>query len=243
MIVKMAHNQSYWASIDADIESHLKKAIPIRPPVSVFEPMHYLVFAAPRTTAPALCVASCELVGGHRDQAMAAASAIHLMHAASYTHEHLPLTDRPMPRPTIPHAFNPNVELLTGDGIMPFGFELLARSDDPAQNNSDRILRAIIEITRAAGSQGMVDGQYLQVQMQGGQLNGAELHDAGWIEHVCKKKEGMINGLLYGVGKNEKGMMELVERLRKLALKELESFNDRKVESISSIVEANLCSV
>nr|WOK24098.1 GPPS [Cornus officinalis] len=273
MIVTMAHNQSYWASIDADIEVHLKNAIPIRPPLSVFEPMHYLAFAAPRTTAPALCIAACELVGGHRDQAMAAASALHLMHAAAYTHEHLPLTDRPRPKPTVHHAYSPNIELLTGDGIFPFGYELLARHNDVAKNSSDRILRVIIEITRAMGSQGVVDGQYREVQCN--QSDGEEPCHVGWIDYVCKKKEGelhacgaacgailgggseeeierlrkyglyvgMIQGMVHGVGKNEKESKEVVEGLRELAMKELENFSDRKVESISSLVEANLCNV
>ncbi|KAL8462522.1 hypothetical protein ACS0TY_033525 [Phlomoides rotata] len=136
-VIAVAQNPCYWASIEAEVETYLKNAIPIKSPESVFEPMHHLTFAAPRTTASALCVAACELVGGDRRQALAAASAIHLMHAASYTHQNLPLTDRPRPKPTVEHKYTPNVELLTGDGILPFGFELVARS----QANPDRILR------------------------------------------------------------------------------------------------------
>ncbi|KAI8552837.1 hypothetical protein RHMOL_Rhmol06G0299200 [Rhododendron molle] len=126
MMVTMAHNSqsSYWASIEEEMEAHLKQAIPVRLPTAVFEP---IVFAAPKTKAPAPCVASCELVGGHRAEAMDAASALQLMHSAAYTHENLPLTDRPNHKPMIHHAYNPNIELPTGDGIVPFGFELLAR--------------------------------------------------------------------------------------------------------------------
>ncbi|PSR85329.1 Heterodimeric geranylgeranyl pyrophosphate synthase small subunit like [Actinidia chinensis var. chinensis] len=271
VMVTMAHNsQSYWASIEAEIEAHLKQAIPVRPPVEVFEPMHHLVFAAPRTKAPALCVASCELVGGDRTLALATASALHLMHSAAYTHENLPLTDRPRARPAIRHAYNPNIELLTGDGIVPFGFELLART---VQNNSDRVLRVIIEMAHAVGSQGVVEGQYNEFLAF--QSNGEELHDEKWLEHVCKKKEGelhacgaacgailgggseeeieklrkyglyvgMIEGILNGMGRNEKGLLEMVEKLGALALKELESFSGTKAEAISSLVEANLCNV
>ncbi|KAJ7963804.1 Heterodimeric geranylgeranyl pyrophosphate synthase small subunit like [Quillaja saponaria] len=62
MIIKMS--QFHWASTQADVEAHLRQAIPVREPLSVFEPKHHLVFAAPRNTAPALCIAACELVGG-----------------------------------------------------------------------------------------------------------------------------------------------------------------------------------
>ncbi|KAL6975274.1 Transferase of alkyl or aryl groups [Sarracenia purpurea var. burkii] len=278
MMVARPNSQSYWTSIEADVEAHLQKAIPIRPPTTVFEPMHYLVFAAPKTKAPALCVAACELVGGHQDQAMAAASALHLMHSAAYTHEHLPLTDKPIPKPTIHHAYGPNIELLTGDGIVPFGFELLARSIKPAQNNSGRILRVIVEITRAVGSQGIVDGQYRQLRRIQSNFNSSsdKQYDEEWVEHVLKKKEGeihacgaacgailgggseeeierlrkcglyvgMIQGVMNVVGENEKkGFREVVERLGEMAMKELEIFNGRKVEPISSLIEASLGNV
>ncbi|CAK7349670.1 unnamed protein product [Dovyalis caffra] len=254
------YDRSYWISINDEIDAHLKQAIPIRPPLTVFEPMHHLTFDAQQTTAPALCIAACELVGGNRDQAMAAASALRLMHAAAFTHEHIILAGS---RARIGHSFGPNIELLTGDGMIPFGLELLATSDDPTQNNSERILRVIIEITQAMGSQGMLDGQYNQVQY--GQSD--------YIDHVCKKKEGRFYacagavgailgggteeeieklrryglhvGLVQGVLSNwferkEKGSMEKVlNELGNLALKELEGFDQGNVLAISSLVETN----
>lgn len=260
IVVAVAQNQSYWTSIDADIQTYLKKAIPIRPPESVFEPMHHLTFAAPRTTAPALCVAACELVGGDRSQAMAAAAAVHLMHAAAYLHENLPVTDRPRPKPTVQHRFDANIELLTGDGIIPFGLELLARSMDPAQGNADKILRVIVEITRATGSQGMVYGQYHEL---GPNID----DDLEIIEYVSKKKEGELYacgaacgavlgggaeeeieklrkfGLYVGTaqgmfGKNKSGVLEnKIEKFKTMALEELEGFKEEKTEMISSLVE------
>ncbi|XP_062170277.1 heterodimeric geranylgeranyl pyrophosphate synthase small subunit, chloroplastic-like [Alnus glutinosa] len=268
MMVTMSQNQSYWASVNAEIDAHLKQAIdPLRPPREVFEPMHHLAFAAPQNKAPALCVAACELVGGHRDQATAAASALHLMCAASFTHEQLPLTDRPRPRPrtssrpTAHHAYGPNIELLVPDSMTPFGFELLAKSDDPAQNNSGRILRVTVEIARAMGPQGIVDGQYQELERP-------QSDHTRWIKRVCKKKEGgfhacaaacgailgggseeeiemlrrfglyvgMIQGMLHGVGRKEKGLAKMVEELRTLALKELEEFKGGKAEAIASFL-------
>lgn len=143
---------------------------------------------------------------------------------------------------------------------MPFGFELLGRS---VQNNSDRILRVIIEISRAVGSQGLVDGLYQEMLLR------RSSEGEGMIEYVCEKKEGelhacagacgailgggseeeieklrkfgvyvgMIQGMVYGVGRNKEGRNEVVEKLRGMALKELEIFSGRKVEQISSLVQ------
>ncbi|KAL3733480.1 hypothetical protein ACJRO7_022929 [Eucalyptus globulus] len=193
-------SSSQWQAIHADIEAHLKKAIPVNPPPVVLEPMHHLTFAAPRSTAPALCVAACELVGGSRDQAMPAAAALHIIRAAAVAHENLPLTDRPAIRPPVAHPFGPNVELMTGDGMVPFGFELLAGSGDPAGGNSGRVLRAIVEITRAVGSQGMVHGQYREVEYLLSRVQGSR-DDQEWAaDHVWAKKEGDLHACAAACG-------------------------------------------
>lgn len=230
--------------------------------------MHHLTFTAPEITAPALCIAACELVGGYKEQAIVAASAIHLMHAASYAHEQLPLTDGDKPKTK--HLFGPNIELLTSDGIIPFGVELLAQMNDPFQTNSQRILRVIVEITRAIGSQGMIEGQYNMSQHS--QSSGEEAYHVSIIDKVCKKKEGELHacaaacGAILGGGSEEEietlrrygqyvgtiqGILNLVEKdekwrvlikeineLRDLALNELKDFHHGKVEAISSFVEA-----
>ncbi|KAF5728408.1 chloroplast heterodimeric geranylgeranyl pyrophosphate synthase small subunit [Tripterygium wilfordii] len=217
-VTAMSQSKSHWASINEDLVTHLKHSIPIRPPLVVFEPMHHLTFAAPETTAPALCIAACELVGGRREEAMAAASALHLIHAAYYAHEHLPLTDRARPKPKINHAFGPNIELLTGDGLVPFGFELLARSNDlTAQDNSDKILRVITEIARAAGPQGVIDGQYCNFLYT--QSNWKDSSQVEMIKRVSEKKEGELHacaaacGAIVGGGSEEE-----IEKLRKYGL-------------------------
>ncbi|KAF7831290.1 heterodimeric geranylgeranyl pyrophosphate synthase small subunit, chloroplastic-like [Senna tora] len=256
---------SSWASLQADVEAHLKHAMPMKEPLVVFEPMHHLSFAAPATAVPALCVAACELVGGQRHRAMPAASALLLMLAASYTHEHLPLTDRPKPKPRpepmIRHVYGPNIELLTGDGIVPLAFELLARSDDPARDDSDRVLRVIIEIARAVGSVGLVEGQYRKITTGGSGSDGGEVCHVESIRRVAEKiggemhacggacgailgggsedeierlrkygfYVGIIQGLLLQRGEiekeeEEKLIMEEVEKVRDLALMELEAF-------------------
>ena len=264
--MSQSHQSSYYTSIADDIEAHLKQSITIKPPISVFEPMYNLVFSAPPNSAPALCVAACELVGGRRSQAMAAASALHLIHAASFTHENLHLTDRPNSKPMVHHAYDPNVELLIPDAIVPFGFELLARSNDPAQNDSDRVLRVIVEITRAVGSQGIIDGQHQENIVS--RSNGKEPNNLKWIDYTCRKKEGelhacaaacgailgganeeeieilrkfglyvgMIQGYSKIVGSKERELERVVEELKDLALKELEHFKGRKVEAISSFI-------
>ncbi|GMJ15959.1 hypothetical protein HRI_005265100 [Hibiscus trionum] len=212
--VTMSCNQSYWASVSQDIEAHLKQAIPIREPLTVFEPMHRLMFAAPRNAAPALCVAACELVGGHRNQALPTASAIHVVYAASFFHEHLPLTESSRPKSKVEHVYAPSMELQIGDAMIPFGLELLSQSDDPTQNNSDRILHVMVEITRAIGSRGMIHGQFYQVEPHESDNN--ESSHMEQIERVSEKYEGTMYGCAAACGAIiGGGSEEEIERMRK----------------------------
>ncbi|XP_027331923.1 heterodimeric geranylgeranyl pyrophosphate synthase small subunit, chloroplastic-like [Abrus precatorius] len=258
-LVRITNPHPYWASLQAEIEAHIKQAIPIKEPLVVFEPMHHLVFAAPPTTAPALCLAACELVGGQRHQAMAAASALLLLQAATHTRENLLPADgsEPEPKPRVNGAYGPNIELLTGDGIAPFGFELLARSDDPAQGNSERVLRVMIEISRAVGSEGVINAQYMEARSDGEELRHVES-----MKRVVEKNEGGLHacaaacGAVLGGGSEEeidmlrkygfhvgmfhglrqRGFNEHVYEVRNQALHQLQFFKDRDLYAISSFI-------
>ncbi|XP_071730222.1 heterodimeric geranylgeranyl pyrophosphate synthase small subunit 2, chloroplastic-like [Rutidosis leptorrhynchoides] len=250
IVASVAQKLSYQDSIHLDIDTHLKKAIPIREPISVFEPMHYLTFAPPKTTSSVLCVAACELVGGNREDAIVVGSAIHVMNAAIYVHEHLLLKGVKEPESRTPYRFGQRIELLTSDGMMPFGLELLAKSMDLASNNADKILRIIIEITRAMGAEGMVDcvtykncnGQSSR-QLHGcGAACGAIL-GGGSEEEIGRLRKygvyvGKIEGVLSEKDGNGGGKMELIEKWRALAIMELEYFDGKKIEQISSLMKA-----
>ena len=276
---------AYWSSINDQIEAHLNWAIRIRDPIVVFQPMHHLAFRGPKSMAPALCVAACELVGGHPAQALPAASAIHVMQAAVHVHDNLLHTGRaePKTRP-MDHGFNlnifsddcsrfnPNIQLLTAEGLLSFGYELMAKCNDYdnlGDDYSSRVLRATTEVARATGSQGMVDGQLREVERGCGEFDGGEAREEERLRYVHEKKDGvlhacagacgailggaseeeieklrkyglyggMIHGILNGVGKKNERVIEMVENLRELALKELKGFNATKIKAISTFID------
>lgn len=266
--VRMAMTQQtrnphlHLASLHADVQAHLKHSITLKEPLEVFQPMHHLIFSAPKTTVPALCLAACELVCGQRHHAISAASALLLMEAATFTHEHLPLTDKPKPKPEpgMNHVYGPNVELLTGDGIVPFGFELLARSD--GEGNSEQILRVMVEISRAVGSRGVIDAQYrktLEFRSDGEETCHVEemrrvaekyecgLHSCGAAcggvlgggseEEIEKlRKFGFYVGMIQGMVKRGLKEGKEMNEARNLALQELKFFEDREVDAIKILL-------
>ncbi|CAM8890870.1 unnamed protein product [Rhodiola kirilowii] len=261
---------AYRESVDSDIDAHLKKVVTIRPPFEVFQPMHQLVFSTPINIASALCVAACEVVGGHRSNALSAAAALHLMHVATSAHENLLMGNNKVHHK---YPFGPNIELLTGDGVVPLGFELLAGQKCIGESSDDdftgRVVRVIVEITRAVGSRGVVDGQFrkyasnhskhdllcherqlIELKLRGkrsefyacGAACGAILGGGGEEEIERLRRFGLYMGMINQTVNEEEEELywrrEKVMELRNLGLKELEDFDEGKIEFVSSVVDS-----
>ncbi|KAJ6821900.1 putative geranylgeranyl pyrophosphate synthase 7, chloroplastic [Iris pallida] len=175
-----------------DIKAHTLRSLPADLHPSVAAPMRRLISAAPPTAAPALCLAACHLVGGSRDRAINAACCVQLMHAAFHVHGRCSAA-----------AHAPGVELMTGDGILSFGYEMLSEgAGDP-----ERVLRAVVEIASATGARGVLEGQLMEAEGEGEGL---------WVR---ERKEGRLFscsaacGAILGGGSEEE-----VERLRRFGL-------------------------
>lgn len=112
-------------------------------------------------------------------------------------------------------------------------------------------MQVVIEISKAVGAQGMVaredegvecDNLDRQVarQLHGCGAACGAIMGGGTLEEVERLKRygvyvGKIEWVLGDEGKDEGGKVELVERLRDLALKELECFDEKRIQQISTI--------
>ncbi|XP_022975728.1 heterodimeric geranylgeranyl pyrophosphate synthase small subunit, chloroplastic-like [Cucurbita maxima] len=254
---------SYWAAINEDIEEHLRRIIIAKDPPVVYEPLGHFVFSAPRNSAAAMCIAACEFVGGHRDQAMAAATALQLIYAATYTREYPPLTARGSSNAAmVDRVYAPNIQLLTGVGIAPIGFEILAGSCDLSESGSDRVRRVMGEMARAMGSEGWIGGQFKEleevtaaaeaeevIEKTEGELHarggacGAILGSGSEEEIEKMRKYGRIVGMVKGLskkvfgGKENERKREKIKELKALAFKELEGFKGEKVDQMCNFFD------
>ncbi|KAL5731266.1 hypothetical protein ACHQM5_004014 [Ranunculus cassubicifolius] len=237
-----------WARVNNEVEAHIQHVLAGKQPTSIYEPMSHLIVEVPRSMAPALCIAACEVVGGDKEKAIPAASALHLMHIATYTHEYLQLSEQSIPWP-----------------IMDM---LLAAMEEQPDINPDHILRVMVEIGRAMGSEGLVYGQYLKMRSMG--LVPDEPCEEGTIYEAFERKGGALYscgaacGAILGGGSDEeieklrryglyvgmihnimihdvlgrdKKLLKLADSLRFLALKELEGMKDKNIEKISGIID------
>ncbi|MFN3825177.1 MAG: polyprenyl synthetase family protein [Pseudorhodobacter sp.] len=95
--------------------------------------------------------------------AVSAAAAIEALHAYSLIHDDLPAMDDDDLRrgqPTVHVKWDEATAILAGDALQTLAFELLC---DPALGSADRRLALVASLARAAGAQGMVLGQALDI--------------------------------------------------------------------------------
>jgi farnesyl diphosphate synthase len=140
-------------------ENHLMTALAARADVPVVHAMRYALRGGKRLRG-FLVLESAALHGVARADAMPAAAAIEAMHAYSLVHDDLPCMDDDALRrgqPTVHVKWDEAVAVLAGDALQTLAFELLC---DPRLGNR---VGLIAGLARAAGAEGMVLGQALDI--------------------------------------------------------------------------------
>jgi geranylgeranyl diphosphate synthase type II len=141
-------------------------------PTKLVQAMRYSVEAGGKRLRPILCMAASRAVGGTEAEVMDAACALELIHTYSLIHDDLPAMDNDDIRrgkPTCHKAFDEATAILAGDALLTFAFDVLAAGRLERDNSVDSLarLRVIQLIARAAGASGMVQGQMLDLSLEG----------------------------------------------------------------------------
>jgi farnesyl diphosphate synthase len=130
----------------------------------VQEAMRYAVFAGGKRLRPFLVQASGGLFGISPAGAARTAAAIEVLHTYSLVHDDLPCMDDDVLRrgkPTTHVQFDEATAVLAGDGLLTLAFEILAHSNTHASAAVRSQL--VAGLARAAGSEGMVGGQMIDM--------------------------------------------------------------------------------
>ena len=128
------------------------------------EAMRYSLLAGGKRIRPVLALATARALGREAADVLPLAGALELIHTYSLIHDDLPAMDDDdlrRGRPTCHVAFGEDVAILAGDGLYAEAFRLVLtrQAGEPA-----RLLAAVGELAAATGVEGMVGGQYIDVQ-------------------------------------------------------------------------------
>ena len=153
------------------VDGALERVLPSEDavPVTLHRAMRYSVLAPGKRLRPTLVIAGAEAVGGAVDAVLDTACALELIHAYSLIHDDLPAMDDDdfrRGRLTNHKVFGEAMAILAGDALLTLAFRLVA--DNAARLSDPRfIARVVADVADAAGTDGMVGGQVIDIESEG----------------------------------------------------------------------------
>src|SRR5829696_4405532 len=127
------------------------------------EAMRHSLLAGGKRIRPVLALATAEALNRPPEEVLPLAAAIEMIHTYSLIHDDLPAMDDDELRrgkPTCHVAFGEDVAILAGDGLFA---EALRLALGEQHGEPEAVLAAVRELVAAAGVEGMVGGQFLDV--------------------------------------------------------------------------------
>jgi len=180
------------------VDSALETYFPDRPgsaaegvfPTSLHKAIRYSLFAGGKRVRPILSMASFEAVGGEGDEILPFACALEMIHTYSLIHDDLPALDNDDYRRgqlTCHKIFGEAIGILAGDALLTEAFRLMTSRPMGGRCLRDgRILDVVREVAHAAGMQGMVGGQVLDIESEGKEV------DLPTVEYIHTHKTGAL---------------------------------------------------
>ena len=190
-----------WKKRQELVECALKDALaqtPVLDPV-LRESMEYSLMAGGKRLRPVLLMAAADAVGADGTKFLPVACALEMIHTYSLIHDDLPAMDDDDYRRgklTNHMVYGDAVAILAGDALLTLAFTVILRQKDvPAE----ALLRVVDEISRAAGAEGMVGGQVLDLRAEGVRISMEELRrvhmgKTGALFHAALRSGAILAG-------------------------------------------------
>jgi len=181
---------AYPDDLKAAVEEGLRRHFPAAGERAnpVIEAMQYALFAPGKRFRPVLTLAGAQAVGGDWIRALPTACAFEFIHTYSLIHDDLPALDDDKLRrgqPSCHVRFGEGTAILAGDALLTEAFNLVVAAQSE-ESDSTTILRVLAEMGRAAGLDGMVGGQVVDIETTGQSV------DRETLEFVHHHKTGAL---------------------------------------------------
>ena len=151
----------------------------------LIESMRYSLLAGGKRLRPTLALAFCDALCGEPERALPAAAAVEMIHTYSLIHDDLPCMDNDTlrrGRPTNHVVYGDAVALLAGSGLYNRALETVMDYGTSSGLSEKQILRSVRILCRAAGTDGILTGQVLDMK------NTGECVDESYLTRVNRYK-------------------------------------------------------
>ncbi|GEL77375.1 polyprenyl synthetase family protein [Tenuibacillus multivorans] len=147
-------------------------------PERLKQPLIYAVEAGGKRLRPILMMASFEAFQPKStDKIIHPALALEMIHTYSLIHDDLPAMDDDdfrRGRYTIHKAYDDATAILIGDGLLTYAFQVVSRSN---QLEAEEKIYVLQQLSQASGLEGMIAGQFLDLQSENQNLQEEELNN------------------------------------------------------------------
>ena len=197
------------------IEKALDEYIPVKYPEEIYESMRYSVLADGKRLRPVICLETCKIFGGNTEDALPIACAIEMLHVQSLIHDDLPCMDNDdfrRGKPSNHKSFSESTAVLAGDALISYAIQTIIEKSKKL--SSDKILKLIELFTKAAGVEGIIGGQVVDIQSEGKKI------DCETLEYIHTHKTADMFRFAFKAGGVVAGVSdEILNVLDELGLK------------------------
>lgn len=179
--------------------------------------MNYSLMAGGKRLRPILIMAAADALGVDGEKFLRLSTSIEFIHTYSLIHDDLPAMDNDDYRRgklTNHKAFGEALAILAGDALLTMAFEIIATDKNVAAETKVKI---ITEMSKAAGAEGMVGGQVIDMQSENKKI------DIQTLKQMHAAKTGALfcaairSGAILA-GADEKQLANLTEYARQFGL-------------------------
>jgi geranylgeranyl pyrophosphate synthase len=162
-----------------------------RVPHPLRAPLEYALSTSGKRIRPILCVAAYRAVAARVApvEVYRLACALEIVHTYSLVHDDLPCMDDDglrRGRPTVHRVYGASLAMLAGAALLPLAVEVLLENGAALGLGEREVARLVTELCGAAGAEGMVGGQLLDLEAESRPVSAAEL------ERIHRAKTGAL---------------------------------------------------
>ena len=153
------------------VDEHLDKYLPISYPEDIFKAMKYTLSLPGKRLRPIMCVETARLLGAGMEKAMPVACAIEMLHVQSLIHDDLPCMDNDdfrRGKPSNHKVFGEANAVLAGDALLTYAPQVMIEQSKDL--SAEQLVRILHEYTKFAGAYGLIAGQVVDIESEGGKL-------------------------------------------------------------------------
>ncbi len=153
------------------VNKHLDEYMQIVYPEDIFKAMKYTLMLPGKRLRPVMCLETARILGADIQKAFPTACAIEMLHVQSLIHDDLPCMDNDdfrRGKPSNHKVFGEANAVLAGDALLTFAPQLIIEKSKNL--TPEQIIKIIHEYTKFAGAYGLIAGQVVDIESEGGKL-------------------------------------------------------------------------